>query len=1027
MNFQDLVLTLQRYWGQRGCLIAQPYDLEKGAATFNPATFLRALGPEPFHAAFIEPCRRPKDGRYGDNPNRLQHYYQFQVVLKPSPLDIVDLYLGSLREIGVDTSLHDIRFVHDDWESPTLGAWGLGWEVWLDGMEITQFTYFQQVGGLDLKPIMGEITYGLERLCMYLQHVDNVFKLRYNDRYSYGDLFHDNEVQYSRHNFAAADTALHAESFTRFEAECLRLCAADLPAPAFDDCLKASHAFNLLDARGAVSVNERQGYILRVRTLAKSVAEAWNKHRAALGYPLLKTPAGGNATGNTAEEAAGEMRAGLSAELLNAPRSPAGVTAPLLVELGVEEMPARVFGPLRRDLPALIEKHLAPTLLNPVDVKIFTTPRRLAISISAVLLRQPDQKLALKGPPVHLAQDAAGQWSKAALSFAQKNGITPDQLEIKDNYLCAEVEKPGREALEILAEIFPKIFAEIHWYKTMRWGDGEGTPFVRPVTWLAALLGERVIPMAFAGVESTEQSRGHRFLHNRPVPIAAERTAYLAALREAAVIADADERRELIRSLLSEAADKEGLTWRVDEELLETVTYLTEYPVPVICAFDPARLVLPEEVLVSEMREHQKLFALQTGDGKLSHFFVAIANTEARDYGLIREGNASVVRARFSDAEFFLREDGKKKLADRRDDLKSMVFLKELGGGGSLYHKTRRVENLVDELGRRLEWPAAPIAAARQIAALCKNDLTTQMVGEFPDLQGIMGRHYALADGLPPAVADGIADHYRPRNQSDGFPETAAGALVGIADRLDTLVALFAKGKAPTGSADPFALRRACWTCAALVLRAGIRLPVGDLLQSALDQFDASEIAVAEHAGVIDALRTFFRGRVQTLFAEAGRSGLPEAVPSDTFDAAAGAKSGWEDLPGLAARLHALQTFRGRPGFREIAETFKRVSNILKDTVPGELRPENLAQPAEQKLLHALGQAGSAVTAAARNQAWEKALEAVATLRAPVAELFDAVMVNDPDAALRQNRQALLQAVREVVLEAADFSAFQIA
>src|SRR3954469_12239477 len=286
MHFQDLVLTLQNYWSRRGCLLTQPYDMEKGAATFNPSTFLRSLGPEPFDAAWAEPCRRPKDGRYGENPNRMQHYYQYQVVLKPSPLDILDLYIGSLIEIGIKPEEHDIRFVHDDWESPTLGAWGLGWEVWLDGMEITQFTYFQQVGGFDLSPIMGEITYGLERICMYLQNVDNVFDLKYNDRFTYGDIFKQNEIQYSKHNFELADVGMHLKLFESYAAECKRLCEAGVPAPALDYCLKASHAFNLLDARGAISVNERQGYILKVRILAKTVAEAWVKNRAELGHPL---------------------------------------------------------------------------------------------------------------------------------------------------------------------------------------------------------------------------------------------------------------------------------------------------------------------------------------------------------------------------------------------------------------------------------------------------------------------------------------------------------------------------------------------------------------------------------------------------------------------------------------------------------------------------------------------------------------------------------------------------------------------
>lgn len=293
LTFQEVVFRLERYWSSRGCLVTQPYDIEKGAGTFNPATFLRSLGPEPWHAAYIEPSRRPTDGRYGENPNRLQHYYQYQVVLKPSPKDVQDQYLGSLEAIGIDPLGHDIRFVEDDWESPTLGAWGLGWEVWLDGMEVTQFTYFQQVGGVDLDPITAELTYGLERLMMYLQGVDSVYDLVWaygpdGRAVRYGEIFHENEVQFSHHNFSHADVPLHAEMFTRFEAEVSRLIALEpaLVLPAYDYVMKASHAFNVLDARGAISVSERQKYIGRVRGMARQVAEAYVAMRYRLGLPL---------------------------------------------------------------------------------------------------------------------------------------------------------------------------------------------------------------------------------------------------------------------------------------------------------------------------------------------------------------------------------------------------------------------------------------------------------------------------------------------------------------------------------------------------------------------------------------------------------------------------------------------------------------------------------------------------------------------------------------------------------------------
>ena len=292
ITFQQLIFKLQDYWARQGCVILQPYDMEMGAGTFHTATFLRSIGPEPWNAAYVQPSRRPTDGRYGENPNRLQHYYQYQVVLKPSPKDIQQRYLGSLEELGLDLKLHDIRFVEDNWESPTLGAWGLGWEVWLNGMEVTQFTYFQQVGGLDCRPVTGEITYGLERIAMYLQGVESVFDLIWTDGpegpVTYGDVFHQNEVEQSAYNFEHADVHFLFRLFDQCEKDSNRLIEAGLPLPAYEQVLKASHTFNLLDARHAISVTERQRYILKVRALARAVAQAYHDAREQLGFPLLK-------------------------------------------------------------------------------------------------------------------------------------------------------------------------------------------------------------------------------------------------------------------------------------------------------------------------------------------------------------------------------------------------------------------------------------------------------------------------------------------------------------------------------------------------------------------------------------------------------------------------------------------------------------------------------------------------------------------------------------------------------------------
>ena len=289
MNFQDVIMSLNNFWARKGCLLVQPYDLEVGAGTFHPATLLRALGPEPWKVAYVQPSRRPTDGRYGENPNRLQHYYQYQVILKPSPIDVQQQFLQSLKALGVNHLEHDIRFVEDDWESPTLGAAGLGWEVWLDGMEITQFTYFQMAGSIELHPVSVEITYGLERICMYLQEIDNVYDLKWNDDLYYGDVHHQQEIEQSTYNFEKANVDMLLSLFNQYEAEAKRIIEESLVLPAYEYCLKCSHTFNLLDARGAISVTERTGYIARIRNIARACAEAHLDQREAMGFPLLKT------------------------------------------------------------------------------------------------------------------------------------------------------------------------------------------------------------------------------------------------------------------------------------------------------------------------------------------------------------------------------------------------------------------------------------------------------------------------------------------------------------------------------------------------------------------------------------------------------------------------------------------------------------------------------------------------------------------------------------------------------------------
>ncbi|MFT5430556.1 MAG: glycyl-tRNA synthetase, partial [Myxococcota bacterium] len=482
MTFQEIILTLQQYWADRGCVIVQPWDVEKGAGTFNASTYLRSLGPEAWSVAYVEPSRRPTDGRYGENPNRLERHHQFQVLLKPSPKDIQEMYLGSLRAIGIDPLEHDIRFVEDNWESPTLGAWGLGWEVWFDGMEITQFTYFQQCGGVDLNPIAVELTYGLERIAMSLQNVESVYDLKWNNTLTYGQVRHADEVQWSKHNFEAADVDLHLRWFDELKTECLRLCDAGLVIPAYDYCLKCSHVFNILDARGAIGVTERQAYILRVRELAKRCADGYLEHREGLGFPLRADAPVETATPLAAPET-----------------EPVDESAEFLFELGTEEIPARLAPGATKRLRDAITAQLTEWGLEFSGVFADCTPRRIVVAIETLASRQEDRTEIVRGPPKRIAFDAEGNQTRAGQAFHNKLN-DGDEIFTEDTakgaYLMVRRRTLGRPVSDLLAEALPQMLGKLHWPKSMRWGT-EKTPFVRPVHWILAAFGGQRIAFKF--------------------------------------------------------------------------------------------------------------------------------------------------------------------------------------------------------------------------------------------------------------------------------------------------------------------------------------------------------------------------------------------------------------------------------------------------------------------------------------------------------------------------------------------------
>jgi len=1003
-TFQELIFSLQKYWAERGCVVLQPYDLEMGAGTFHTATFLRAIGPEQWSAAYVQPSRRPTDGRYGENPFRLQHYYQFQVIIKPSPLEILDLYLGSLRMLGLDPRVHDVRFVEDNWESPTLGAWGLGWEVWLNGMEITQFTYFQQVGGLDCRPVSGEITYGLERLAMYLQGVESVYDIVWTDgplgRVTYRDVFHQNEVEQSTYNFEHADVPVLLRRFDEFELGCTQLLEAKLALPAYEQVIKASHTFNLLDARKAISVTERQRYILRVRALARAVAQAYYSSREALGFPMQRRS---NVDSPAAQPAGAKAEAAAAITKVE--------KRDFLVEVGTEELPPKALRGLEQAFLASVQAGLTQAGLSHEEILSFATPRRLAVLVKRLTSRQPEQTFKRRGPPVNASFDASGQPTRAALAFAESCGTSVESLqrleEGKGTFLFFSGRKPGVDAVQLLPGIVQAALDALPVPKRMRWGAGEAE-FVRPVHWLVMMYGRDVIPARLLDVPADAFTRGHRFLSMRPIRLSSP-AAYETALQRGKVIASFTLRRERIRELVTAQATELGGTALLDEKLLDEVTALVEWPVAVTGRFEDRFLDLPREVLISTLQEHQRYFAVEDAAGKLLSRFITISNIESLEPERVREGNERVVRPRLADAAFFWEQDRKQALSARVGALDSVTFQVKLGSVGD---KTRRVRQLAVEIADVIGGGCR--SDADRAAELSKCDLLTTIVGEFPELQGVMGRYYALADGESPEVAEAIREHYLPRGAGDALPETRTGLAVALADKLDTLTGIFAIGQKPTGTKDPFGLRRAAIGILRILVEKRLELDLRAFIERAvaLQPVQAANVASDVYDYVIERLRVYYLE---------GSRAAP--VTTEMFDAVLAAKP--VSPLDFDARLIALSAFLELPESASLTAANKRTANILRKAegaVRAEVEIEALREEAEIRLYDAMASLREGVSTATARREYSGALGRLALLRPVVDAFFDSVMVMDEDPRLRANRLALLAQLRGLFSGIADLS-----
>jgi len=983
LTFQQVILRLQAFWADHSCVVWQPYSEKLGAGTMNPATVLRVLGPEPWNVGYVEPSYRPADGRYGENPNRMQYYYQYQVILKPDPGNPQELYLESLYDLGLRREEHDIRFVEDNWEAPGLGAWGLGWEVWLDGQEITQFTYFQQAGGYNLDPVSVEITYGLERIAMYLQDVRSVWEINWDGVRTYGDYLLDSEVDGCRYNFEYASVERLIQMYDLFEAEARDCLAAGLVIPAHDYILRCSHTFNLLDARGAVGVTERATYFRRMRDLFRYVAQAYVEKREGMAHPwLVGAPAAGKLDGQDARVHLATLAQAATVD----------VPTTFLLEIGVEELPAGDLDAAMASLHDLAPQRFEEARLDFSEIRVFGTPRRLVLLIEGLGPRQrPVEELA-KGPP---ARDAEGQPTRAAEGFARRHGVAVDALEVREmdggEYVVAMRREAGRHAAEVLAELLPDLIASLRFQKSMRWNQSN-VAFSRPIRWLVCLMGEAVVPFEFAGVSAGRQSRGHR-ADGSPIFDVPGAAGYLTQLAEYGIVADPAERRSQISAQARRLAQQVGGSIPDDPVLLSEVANLVEQPTALLGQFAEEYLRLPSEVLIAVMKKHQRYFPVVGSDGELMPHFVTVRNGGSEHLATVQRGNQEVIRARFADAAFFFDEDTKQPLEAFLPRLGTLTFQERLG---SMLDKSRRLERLVPQVSAMLGLSAGEATIAERAAHLCKADLATQMVVELTSLQGVMGREYALRSGEQPAVSQAIFGHYLPRGAADGSPETQAGLAVGLADRLDSLAGLFAAGLTPSGSSDPYQLRRqALGIVQNLVAhQASFSLERGLAAAASFLPLEASRESVAGAADfVVERLRGYLRDR---------------GFGFDVVDAVLAARG--DDPYAALVSVEELDRWIRTDGWPRILDNYARCVRITRSHAQSYgLDPTRFEQPAEIALYSAYSQARQDVGP-------DGSVDGFLNAFAPLVDMIDAyfaresgVLVMAEDLKLRENRLAQLQ------------------
>ncbi len=1003
---QEALIRLQKFWTDRGCMVVQPYNTEVGAGTMNPATVMRVLGPEPWRVAYVEPSVRPDDSRYGENPNRLQTHTQFQVILKPEPGNPQELYLESLEALGIDIGAHDVRFVEDNWQHPAIGAWGLGWEVWLDGMEITQFTYFQQVGGQNVDPVSVELTYGIERIMMAQQGVTHFKDMEYAPGVSYGEVFGQVEYEMSRYYLDDADVSTNQDLYERYVREAQRAIDARLPVPAWTYVLKSSHAFNVLDSRGAMSTTERAKAFSTMRRLSRDIGQLWVERRAELDFPLLKSEMPQIQVGSAVQSPEPD-----EADLI-APRELPSDAQDLALEIGVEELPPHVVEQAIEQVRAGLTEGLGQTRLEHGEIDVVGTPRRIVATIRDLSAHEPDAESLRKGPKVTAAFDSDGEPTKAGAGFARGQKVDPAELVRAEfdgvEHVAVKVTEQGRPVLEVARQVITDVVGGLRADKNMRWNDPQ-LAYSRPIRWIVALWGETVVPVEVSALRAGRTTYIQR-TDATPHVVISSAGQLRPTLESRGLTLDPQVRRGQVVDQAQALAASVGGSIDVAAEaaLIDEITNLVEEPHGIVGSFGPKYLEVPEQILTTVMRKHQRYLPVRDSSGALMAHFVTIANGDCDD-DLVRAGNESVLRARYEDAAFFYHSDLKVDLAELRSGINKLTFEDRLG---SMADRADRISDIAASLSANVDLTSDESSTLGRAGQLAKFDLSSQMVVELSSLAGTMAREYATRAGESAEVAEALWEMELPRQAGDALPQSKPGALLALADRFDLLAAMFAIGAKPTGSSDPFALRRAALGVVAILrgLDAFSAMTVDSGLRAAADRLRTQGVEVSDES--VEDATEFVRGR----FAQVLRD---EGVPAGLVDALAALSAS----PGTVDRALAdIDSVRHDEAFAPTVEAVQRITRIVPSGTAATYERSALTEPSELVLADAVDALPDHSSGGLRE--W---LPDAGALVDPLRGFFDEVLVMAEDEALRAARLGMLQTVVERAPAGIDWKALDSA